>query len=177
MTVVYILLVLVLLLVLFAALLPGKYNVEKSIIIKKPVPAVMDKVGDLNYFAKWNPWQLMEKSGKFNITGDPKTVGHKYSWEGKKTGVGSLTLRRIDRKHIHFDLEFIKPFKSSAKDNWLFEEWGNGETKVTWQNNGELPFPVARLMGPIIKKGLDRQFVEGLKNLKNLSENDGEKLN
>ena len=42
-----------------------------------------------------------------------------------------------------------------------------GETKVTWQNNGELPFPLARLMGPLLKKNLDKQFGEGLKNLKN----------
>ena len=29
----------------------------------------MDKVSDLNYYAKWNPWQLMEKEGKYEITG------------------------------------------------------------------------------------------------------------
>ena len=84
--------------------------------------------------------------------------------------MGSLTLRDIDRKHVHFDLEFIKPWKASASDDWLFEEWGNGETKVTWQNNGELPYPIARLISPMISKNLERQFIQGLKNLKSLCE-------
>ena len=97
--------------------------------------------------------------------------GHRYEWEGKKVGVGSLTLRAIDDKHIHFDLEFLKPFKAKGKDNWLFEHWGNGnETKVTWQNSCGLPWPIASLMGPKIVKDLNVQFVTGLNNLKKLCE-------
>jgi hypothetical protein len=68
-------------------------------------------------------------------------------------------------------LEFLKPWKSKAKDNWLFEHWGDGETKVTWQNSGNLPWPMARLMGPIIHKNLNHQFEAGLSNLKKFCEN------
>ena len=84
--------------------------------------------------------------------------------------MGSLTLRDIDSKHIHFDLAFFKPWKSQAKDNWLFEPWGNGETKVTWQNSGQLPWPIASLMGPMINKNLNHQFQQGLNNLKKMCE-------
>jgi hypothetical protein len=170
MGVLYIIFSLIILLLIIAATLPGKYHIEHFTVIKKSIWDVMEKVSDLNYYAKWNPWQLMEKKGKYEVTGVPKTPGHKYSWQGKKTGVGSLTLRDLDDRHIHFDLEFIRPWKAKAKDDWVFEEWGTGETKVTWQNNGDLPYPVARLMGPMLKKNLDKQFAEGLKNLKNLCE-------
>jgi hypothetical protein len=85
-------------------------------------------------------------------------------------GEGSLTINSVDKKHIHFDLEFLKPWKSHAKDNWLFEEWQNGETKVTWQNSGELPWPMARIMGPLINKNLNHQFEKGLSNLKKMVE-------
>ena len=85
--------------------------------------------------------------------------------------MGSLTLLNADEKHIHFELEFFKPWKSKAKDNWLFEPWGDGsETKVTWQNSGELPWPMARLMGPMITKNLNFQFGNGLENLKKMCE-------
>lgn len=174
MVVVYsILLVLGLLIVaalLIAALLPGAYNIEKKIIINRPLGAVMEKVADLHYYAQWNPWQKTEPDSKQEISGTPMTKGHRYSWKGNKIGEGSLTLRDIDPKHIHFDLEFIKPFKSSANDNWLFEEWGNAETKITWQNNGDLPYPMGRLMGPILNKTLQKQFEQGLLNLKALCE-------
>ena len=167
---VYLLFCVIILVLIIAAKLPDRYHVEHITVIKKSLRDVMDKVADLNYYAKWNPWQMKEKEGEFEVTGSPKTPGHQYRWQGRKTGIGSLTLRDLDEKHIHFDLRFIKPWKAWAKDNWLFEEWGNGETKVTWQNNGDLPFPLARLMGPMLKKSLNKQFAEGLRNLKALCE-------
>ena len=171
MLVVYIILGFILGILLLAYLMPSKFMVEKTTIIKKSVAEVMDKVGNLNFYSQWNPWQQADPTAKATITGTPKTPGHKYGWVGKKTGVGFLTLNSIDDKHIHFDLEFIKPWSSKAKDNWLFEEWGDGsETKVTWQNSGELPWPMARLMGPMINKQLNQQFEAGLRNLKKMCE-------
>ncbi len=168
---VYIFLGLIALLLIISALLPKVYNVEKSVVIKKPVAEVMDKIGDLNHYSKWNPWQQSDPTTKSTISGTPKTAGHKYAWEGKKVGVGSLTLLSMDHKHVHFELEFIKPWKSKAKDNWLFEPWGDGnETKVTWQNSGGLPWPIASLMGPMILKNLNHQFEQGLGNLKKMVE-------
>ncbi len=157
-------------LLIIAALLPGRYNIERTIIIQQPAELVMSKVSDLNYYSQWNPWQQSDPTAQKTITGTPATKGHRYAWEGKKTGVGHLTLQSIDNRHIHFDLEFIKPFQSKANDNWLFEPWGAGETKVTWQNSGKFSWPVPRLMGPVILKGLGRQFEQGLVNLKKMCE-------
>mgnify|MGYP006337045455 FL=1 len=171
MIVVYILLGLIVTLLVAAALMPKSYNVEKSVVIKKPAAEVMGFVGNLNHYSKWNPWQQSDPTAKSTITGSPHTSGHKYGWEGKKVGVGSLTLESKDDKHIHFLLEFFKPWKSQAKDNWHFEPWGDGgETKVTWQNSGDLPWPMARLMGPMINKNLNHQFEVGLENLKKMVE-------
>ena len=170
MIVIYIFAGLIGLLLVIAALLPKVYNVEKTIVINKPVPDVMNLIADLNYYSQWNPWQQSDKTAKNSISGTPKMSGHKYAWEGKKVGVGSLTLKSMDEKHIHFDLEFLKPFKSKAKDNWLFEPWGEDETKVTWQNSGQLSWPIASLMGPMITKNLNHQFEQGLNNLKKMCE-------
>ncbi|MCX6315986.1 MAG: SRPBCC family protein [Bacteroidetes bacterium] len=171
MIVIYILLGLIASLLLIALIMPSSYNVEKNIIIAKPVSTVKDKIADLNYYSKWNPWQQMDPSSVQTITGTPGMPGHKYAWSGKKVGVGSLTLLNQDEKHIHFDLEFLKPWKAQAKDNWLFESWGDGsETKVTWQNSGALPWPMARLMGPLLNKNLNHQFEAGLNNLKKMCE-------
>jgi len=170
MIILYILVGLFLLLLIIAALLPSKYNVEKSIIIKRPKSEVTEKIADLNHLKDWNPWQRAEPTAKAIISGNPRTAGHRYEWNGKKIGAGKLTIRDIDRKHIHFDVEFIRPWKSKASDNWLFEDWGTNETKVTWQNVGQLPYPIARLMWPMIIKNQNRQFVEGLDNLKKLCE-------
>ena len=170
MIVVYIFAGLIALLLILALMMPKGFNIEKTIVINSPVGEVMNRVGDLNYYSKWNPWQQSDSSAKSTITGTPKTPGHRYAWEGRKVGVGSLTLLGLDSKHIHFSLEFLKPWKSQAKDNWLFEHWGTDETKVTWQNSGELPWPIARLMGPMLNKNLNIQFQKGLNNLKQMCE-------
>jgi hypothetical protein len=167
---VYIFIGLIIALLIIAAFLPKFYNVEKIVIIKKPVIEVMKRVSNLNEYAAWNPWQKSEPGAAKTITGTPGTPGHKYAWHGKKIGIGSLTISSIDDKHIHFALEFLKPWKTKARDNWLFEHWGDDETKVTWQNSGSLPWPTARLIGPIISKNLNHQFSEGLNNLRNLCE-------
>jgi hypothetical protein len=109
---VYIFAALIITLLVVAALMPKTYNVEKTIVIKRDVPEVMNKIGNLNDYSLWNPWQQSDPTAKKTITGTPNTAGHKYAWEGKKTGMGSLTLNSLDEKHIHFDLEFLKPWKS-----------------------------------------------------------------
>lgn len=167
---VYIFAGLIVLLLLVAAGMPRTFSIEKSIIIKKPIPDVRSWIGDLERYAAWNPWQQMEPGSGKTFTGAPFQVGHQYKWEGKKIGVGSLTLVHIDDRHINFNLQFLKPWKSTAKDNWVLEPWGDIDTKVIWQNSGELPWPIARLMGPLIQKNLDKQFEKGLENLKKACE-------
>jgi hypothetical protein len=170
MIVVYIFAGLIIALLVISAMMPKTFNVEKTIVINRPVTEVMNRISDLNYYSQWNPWQQSDPTAKSTVTGSPKIPGHRYAWEGKKVGVGSLTLKNLDDKHIHFDLEFLKPWKSKAKDNWMFEAWGEGETKVTWQNSGQLPWPIASLMGPVINKTLNKQFEQGLNNLKKMCE-------
>ena len=170
MIVLYIILGIVAVLLVVSLLMPSKYVVEKTIVITTPANRVIDYIADLNQYAAWNPWQQMDPTAQATITGTPKTPGHKYEWIGKKTGEGSLTVNSVNDKHVNIDLEFIRPWKAKAKDNWHLEPWGDGETKVTWQNSGELPWPMGRLMYPIINKNLSRQFDEGLKNLKKACE-------
>jgi hypothetical protein len=160
----------IVLLLIIALFLPDGYFIEKSAIIKRPCAFVMDKVADFHNHIQWNPWHKKGPNSETTITGLAKRPGHKYSWKGTKLGTGSLTLRDIDEKHIHFDFELIKPLKTIARDNWLFEEWGNDETKVTWQNFGMLPYPIGRLMGYTLHKTLKREFAQGLKNLKSFCE-------
>ncbi|MFT3845105.1 MAG: SRPBCC family protein [Lacibacter sp.] len=170
MIIVYIILIVIVLVLLWAAILPGKYFIEKTIVINRPAAEVYNKVADLNHYKEWNPWQKTDPGAMASISGEAGHVGHKYHWNGKKVGEGHLTVRSVaPGKAINFDLEFIKPWKSKAVDAWDFTETSDG-AKTVWRNTGELPFPVARLMGPFLQKQLNKQFEEGLKNLKELCE-------
>jgi len=170
MTVVYILLGLVGTVLLVAALLPSSYSISKSIVISRTPLEVHRKIADLRFYKEWNPWQKTDPGATATITGAPDTVGHRYGWNGKKVGEGSLTLRKRDPgQSIEFDLEFLRPFKSRADDLWTMAPQASG-THVTWLNHGKLPYPMARLFGPILSKQLDKQFQAGLQDLKALCE-------
>src|ERR1044072_258290 len=94
--IIYILVAVIIILLVVALYLPDGYFIEKHAIIKNTRDVVIDKVTNLHHYAQWNPWQKTAPQSKQIITGEPKTPGHKYAWEGKKVGVGSLTLYDID---------------------------------------------------------------------------------
>src|SRR5688500_5088098 len=98
--IIYVLVAIILILLVIALYLPNGYFIEKHAIIKRPCDVVMNKVADLHNYAQWSPWLKMDANSKSKITGTPKMPGHKYTWEGKRIGVGSLTLRDIDHKHV-----------------------------------------------------------------------------
>lgn len=171
MIVLYIIIGIVALLMLLALLLPGKYTVSKSIIVNTDISRCYDMVADLNNYSEWNPWSKMEPDAKKTTSGTPKTIGHQYAWEGKKIGVGGLTILATEpNKSVSLELMFIKPFNSKASDDWIFEQLPNNQVKITWSNKGDLPVGMARLMGPMITKNLNHQFVQGLNNIKALCE-------
>lgn len=150
--------------------LPKSYRIEKSIIVKASPQRCYDQVADLNQYAGWNPWRRLELEASYIIEGVPKTAGHRYAWDGKKVGTGSITVTKLaPPAAAELALEFVKPFRSKALDSWKFEAEGDA-TRITWINEGALSYPVARLMGPFISKSLDRQFAQGLENIREICE-------
>lgn len=172
MIVFYCLIALVVILLLIALLLPNSYTITKSIEVNASQEICYDKIANLNHYKDWNPFAKMEPNAPSIISGPPHTIGHQYTWDGKKIGTGGLTIIKLaPNSSIELELEFLKPFKSKAIDTWKFDELNNNKTNITWSNSGELKYPVARLMGPMIRKNLDQQFTKGLENIKFLCEN------
>lgn len=150
--------------------MPSSYSIEKSITVNAPAESCYDKVADLNNYRDWNPWSEMEPDANKKISGTPKTVGHRYDWEGTKIGIGCLVIKSLTPfTRVTLELEFIKPWAAKATDDWTFESDGN-QTKIIWKNHGPLAYPMARLMGPMINKNLNKQFEQGLQSIKKLCE-------
>lgn len=61
---------------------------------------------------------------------------------------------------------FQEPMQSSADDYVELEPTGDGDTRVTWRNTGDLPYPVGRYFGLGIDGMLGPQYEEGLQSLK-----------
>jgi uncharacterized protein YndB with AHSA1/START domain len=153
-----------------ALFLPSSFSLERSIEINKSPELVFGQVADFNNWMAWNPWSKMEPTAKHTITGEPGTVGSSWQWDGEEIGSGKLTIAAITPpQSIHSTLEFIKPWESSATDDWKFEATENG-TKVTWASAGELPYALARYMGLMMDSILGTQMEQGLADLKSICE-------
>lgn len=145
-----------------------KYRVEKSILINASKEKVISYIGDFNKWISWSPWNILELECPMEITGIPGKVGHAMSWDGSVIGSGKNTLKGIDEIGYHYDLQFIKPFKSEAKTSLLITE-ETGNTKVTWTMDSSLPFFMFFMIN-IMKNWIGLDYERGLRMLKEVCE-------
>ncbi len=150
--------------------LPDHYNVSSSVEISKPADVVYSQVNDFNKWALWSPYQEMDPEAAHMVDGTAGAPGHKLSWDGRKSGAGSMTIATTEvGKSMNSDLHFIKPFEAQAKDYWKFEQVGS-ITKVTWGTEGGLSYPMGRLFGLSVDDMLGKSQKHGLENLKKICE-------
>lgn len=134
-------------------------NLERSIMIQKPVEEVYKKASDFNIWNVWSPWLCIEPNCQYKATGSAGTLGHKQEWDGKFIGSGQMhIIQALPNKQVDFELMFLKPWKSQAKTSFLFEAHGN-QTKMTWTMQSSLPifmFFFKKLMTALIGSDYQR---------------------
>ena len=143
----------------------AKMHIERSISINAPSKNVYKVISDFNDWRPWSPWLLMEPEAKVTVAEDARS----YKWEGNRTGSGNMKItQEVENEFIDYDLNFLKPWKSSAKTNFALSQEGNA-TKVTWTMDSSLPFfmffmkgMMEAFVGADYERGLDmlKAYVE-----------------
>lgn len=150
-------------------MIPTEYHVERSVTVNAPKKLVMQQAGRFENFVKWSPWNKLDPNMTTKIEGTDGTVGAKYSWVGNdEVGEGNMIITGVSENQIDEDLNFLKPFESSAKVSLIFEATDGG-TKATWAMDGESGRPM-NLMNPMMDGMLGADFESGLADLKRISE-------
>ena len=147
------------------------YHIERSIEIDAPRSVVFDYVRHLDNFDNWAAWQELDPEMEVSVSGTDGEVGASNSWKGNADiGEGSQTITAISPDRIDFDLELVRPLKSSSK-SWITFEPNEQKTKVSWASDISIPFPMNGLaMFTDVDKGLGADWEEGLQNLKRITE-------
>lgn len=160
----------IVLLLVVAIFLPSEYKVSRSIEINQPDSIVFAKVVDFNYRASWDPWVSMDPEAKTTISGPVGQPGSTWSWEGKETGKGRMTIVKVEKNRmIESKLEFLEPQAGESDVTWKFEPAAGG-TMVTWQFSGAADYPVGRYLGLFMDTMVGSDFEKGLNNLKRVCE-------
>lgn len=150
---------------------PNEFRAERSALIPASPAEVFPNINNLNAWQTWSPWARLDPDAKTTFEGPIEGVGAKMSWEGKKTGKGTMTiLQSRPNELVQFRLEFIRPMKAlNTVDFTLAPE--AGQTRVTWTMVGPNSF-MGKIMGLFMncEKMCGDQFNDGFKNLTELIE-------
>jgi effector-binding domain-containing protein len=116
-----------------------KFVVEKSVTIEAPLEKVRSILADFTQWPAWSPWLVMEPEAKVTF-GD---TSNSYAWDGERIGTGNMTLLSEEPSNdghcLHYQLNFLKPWTSSANVNFMLSQQ-NDSTKVVWTMHSSLPF-------------------------------------
>lgn len=144
---------------------PSTFSVTRTTTIGAPAEKVFELVNDFHNWEKWSPWTKLDPNIKITYSGSPSGNGAIFSWIGNRAaGEGNMTITSSQPStHIGIRLEFIKPFASTAQNDFTFTS-NSGATEVSWNMSGENNFlskafclfmgGMEKVIGPDFEKGL-----------------------
>lgn len=157
---------------IFAAMQPNSFRVQRSITIKAPPEQVFALINDFHRWEAWSPWEKVDPAVKRSYAGAESGKGAVYAWEGNnEIGQGRMEIiESMPSSKLLLKIEFIKPF--AAINTVEFNLAQNGEnTTVTQAMFGPSPF-ISKLMGLFfsMEKMVGGKYEEGLATLKTIAE-------
>ena len=130
----------IVLVVVIALFINGKYAVEREVSINKPKQQVFDYVKYLKNQNQFSVWAKIDPDMKTEFRGEDATVGFVSAWdsENPKAGKGEQKILKIDEgNRIDYELHFIKPFESTDYAYRIHrgERLNNtGKMVIQWRN-------------------------------------------
>jgi hypothetical protein len=163
--------VLVLGLALVGFLLPGRYQVERSVAIAAKPEAIYPLVGDLRAWPKWGVWFARDPAMQITYSASTTGIDAWSDWKSKSQGNGRMTVTAERRPALfQYRLEFPDMGMVSAGTMALDPSAG-GSTRVTARMEGDLGHnPLNRWFGLFMDRMVGPDFEVGLANLKRLCE-------
>jgi hypothetical protein len=146
---------------------PDDFSVQREISINAPASDIFTWINNVRRFNMWNPWATLDPDASMTYNGTDEGPGASYSWVGRKTGHGSMTL--LDQSppsDVNYSLDFVKPFKASNRANFHLTE-GPGPTVVVWTMTGKNGF-TNKLLQTFMSMDhmVGKEFEKGLASLK-----------
>jgi len=164
--IVLVLLALIAAFVIYVALQPDAYKVERSVTIAAPAAKVFENVNNLRKWEAWSPWAKLDPDAKVAFEGPEAGKGAAMSWDGDdKVGAGKMTIVESDPdKAVDIKVSFTRPFEGSTNSDFNFTPKGD-QTDVAWAMHGThsfmekafcVVFDGIGMMGKDIDKGLSQ---------------------
>ncbi|MEM7192107.1 MAG: SRPBCC family protein [Pseudomonadota bacterium] len=139
--IVFVIVALIAAFVIYVAMQPSEYRVERSITIAAQPGKVFENVNDFHKWQAWSPWADLDPNAKITFEGAEAGKGAIMKWDGDDTaGEGQMTLVESDPdKAVKIKVEFTRPFEGGTNSDFAFSPEGGG-TEVVWALHGSHDF-------------------------------------
>jgi hypothetical protein len=159
---------------LIGLLLPSEWEAERSEVILAPAEQIYPRIAS---FKEWEHWATAEMRNadptlQVEYSGPDNGVGASFSWNGEKMGKGRLTITRAEPGQGIWYEAAIQSDKVNGR-GWLKLEPTAEGTRVTWNDQGDLPPVYGGYFAAMVQQSLETQFAAALKKLKEVSESQG----
>ncbi len=159
-------------LLVFAAMKPDAFRIQRAASMKAPPDMIFALINDFHNLASWSPWEKLDPHLKRTYGGSANGQGATYEWEGnKKVGKGRMEIMESSPpSKITIKLDFLKPFEAHNTAEFTLSSQGDS-TQVTWAMNGRQPF-MFKVMTVFLSmdKMVGKDFETGLANIKSIVE-------
>lgn len=163
--------VIVIALLVFAAMQPPTFHVERSTTIAAAPEKITPLLNDFHNWTEWSPWAKLDPNMHVSYSGAPAGQGAVYEWEGNsKVGKGRMEILAAEPTLTSIKLDFLSPMESHNHTNFVLQPQGL-TTQVTWTIDGPNSF-MGKIMSVFVStdKMIGKDFETGLSQLKSAAE-------
>lgn len=166
------LIVIVVALAIVVAMQPNEFKISRSMKMDAAPEVIFPHVNQFAAWEAWSPYERLDPNMSKVLEGPTAGQGAVMQWSGNgNAGAGSTTIVKSEpNESIQIDLEMTKPMQCHNDVLFTFQPEGS-TTVVTWSMSGKVNF-MAKFFHLIfdVDKMCGDQFIEGLTNLKEISE-------
>ena len=171
-TIAVIIAVLVAAILVYAAMQPDSFRVERSTSIKAPPEKIFSQINGFHQWEAWSPWEKIDPAVKRTYSGADSGKGAVYGWQGNKdVGQGRMEIvESTPSSNVLIKIDFMEPFEGHDMVQFTLQPQGD-TTKVTQAMYGPSPF-IHKVMSLFFSmdKMVGQKYEEGLASLKAIAE-------
>jgi uncharacterized protein YndB with AHSA1/START domain len=164
--------VLILVVLSYAASKSDTLSVRRSIVINAPPQKIFALIDDFHNWHRWAPQDREDPTMQRTFSGLQKGAGAISSWNGSgSTGKGTMTIEAAEPfTTVVVEVRFERPFAAQNQNEFTLEPAGNA-TRVTWTIHAQNLY-MMKLMGVFTNMDtmMGKHFESGLKDLKIVAE-------
>lgn len=157
---------------IYAAMKPGTFRIQRSITIAAPANQVFPLINDLHNWPAWEPDDRKDPSMTQSFSGAQSGAGAIRDWDAKSSaGKGRMTIvESVPGQKVRVAVDWERPFKVVNMNEFVLTPARSG-TQVTWSMEGPNIY-MLKLMGVFINmdKMMGKHFEDGLAGLKSAAE-------